>query len=196
MELPKLRSGTRKGFAPPAHPPPRPMRLPAALLTAAVLVFAPALRAHPAHTAHADLDFRRGPDRLEITVRAVADDLEAALRADGGPAVSLERTPPDVLAPRLLALVRAGLRVTASDGTAAELRWVGHELDEESGHARVWIHLEAALPGGVEGARVLFRLLQDAFPGQRNTVRVRDGSRETTLAFAPGDPPKVVRLGP
>lgn len=171
------------------------MRLPCALL-AAVAACAPALRAHPAHTAHADLDFRRGPDRLEVSVRAVADDLAAALRADGGPAVGLERTPPEQLAPRLFALVRAGLVVTAPDGTAVELRWVGHELDEDAGHARLWLYLEAPLPGGLDGARVRFTLLHEAYPGQRNTVRARDGTRETTLAFAPGDPAKPVRLGP
>jgi hypothetical protein len=160
------------------------------------LAAATTLRAHPVHTAHADVDFRRGPDRVEIAVRVVADDLLAALDAAGGPPVSLERTPTAELDSRLLALARAGLALTAPDGTAVELRWIGRELDEEDGHARLWLYLEAPLPGGLDGARVSFTLLHDRFPRQRNTLRARDGTRETTLAFAPGDPAKPVRLGP
>jgi hypothetical protein len=168
-------------------------RLPLLFLT---LAAATALRAHPVHTAHADVDFRRGPDRVEVAVRVVADDLLAALNAGDGPPVSLERTPATELDPRLLALVRAGLALTAPDGAAVEWRWVGREIDEDAGHARLWIYLEAPLPGGLDGARVRFDLLHDAFPRQRNTLRARDGTRETTLAFAPGDPAKAVRLGP
>lgn len=161
-----------------------------------LLVLAPALHAHPAHTAHAEIDFRRDPDRLEVSVRVAVDDLPAALRAAGDEPEGLERLPRAERESRLFALVRAGLAVTAADGGAVELREVGHELDEDGGHGRIWIHLEAPLPGGVEGMRVRFDLLHDAFAGQRNTARVRDGARETTLAFAPGDGFRVVRLGP
>lgn len=166
------------------------------LLLVLALAAATALRAHPAHTAHADMDFRRGPDRVEVAVRVVADDLLAALNAGGVAPVSFERTPPAELDARLLALVRAGLALTTPGGDPAEWRWVGRELDEDGGHARLWLYLEAPLPGGLDGARVRFTLLHEAFPGQRNTVRARDGTRETTLAFAPGDPAKPVRLGP
>lgn len=161
-----------------------------------LLVLAPALRAHPAHTAHAEIDFRRDPGRLEISVRAGADDLLAALRTAAGPAGDLDPAPSAAPDPRLLALVRAGLELVDRHGAAVALRGVGQELDAEDGHGRIWIHLEAALPDGVEGMRVRFGLLHDAFPRQRNTVRVRDGARETTLAFAPGDGFRVVHLGP
>lgn len=161
---------------------PRPLALLVLLLGA--LLAAPAARAHPLHTAHADLELNRTTGRLEITVRVIADDLLAALNAGRAEPLSYEKTPAAALDAALLRYVTERLALTPAGAPApAVLAWVGREFDAEGPHQRLWIYLEAPWAGEFAGARVRFSVLLEAFARQENTARLRDGRRDVTLAF-------------
>ena len=88
----------------------------------------------------------------------------------------------------------ATLEQPAPDGREIALGWVGRDGDRADGEQRVWLYFEAQLPDGLEGVRVEHSVLHDRVPRQRNTVRVRQGDRSTTLAFAPGQSPRPIVL--
>lgn len=154
------------------------------LLCLGALVAAPLARAHPLHTAHADLELNRDTRRLEIAVRLIADDLLAALNTGRATPLSYEKTPAAELDAALVRYVTTHLALTPAGASApVSLAWVGREFDAEGPHQRLWIYLETPWPGELAGARVRFAVLLDAFARQENTVRLRDGRRDVTLAF-------------
>ena len=163
------------------------------LLIAALGLLASAATAHPIHTSIAEADYNRATQRLEVAVRVFADDFEAALGAAIGKKISLERTPAsefDALAQRYL---RERFAVVPAGGSQpADLTWIGRELKDASNE--VWLYFELALPGGVDGARVRHGLLTERFSDQLNSVRLRDGARQTTLVFPPGVSERVPEL--
>ncbi len=161
---------------------PRPLALLVLLLGA--LLAAPATRAHPLHTAHADLELNRTTGRPEIAVRLIADDLLAAINTGRATPLSYEKTPAAELDAALLRYVTERLALTPAGASApAVLAWVGRETDAEGPHQRLWVYLEAPWAGELTGARVRFAVLLDTFARQENTARLRDGRRDVTLAF-------------
>lgn len=171
-------------------PPARLVLLAALLLTAS----APWVRAHPLHTSFAEADYRPATNRLEVALRVFADDLEAALSAAAGRRISLTTTPADEFNALVQAYTTRHFTVRPAAGTPATLQWVGRELKDRDNE--VWLYFELALPGGIEGARIRHALLEDSFPSQINTVRVRDGKRQATLVFFPERAEKVVVFSP
>lgn len=148
-------------------------------------LLAPAATAHPIHTSIAEADYNRSTKKLEVAARVFADDFEAALSAISAKKISLERTP----AAEVDALTQRYLRerfavVPAGGDRPAALTWIGRELKDASNE--VWLYFELALPGGVDGMRVRHALLTELFSDQLNSVRLRDGPRQTTLVFPPG----------
>lgn len=161
---------------------PRPLALLVLLLGS--LLAAPAARAHPLHTAHADLEVNRTTGRLEIAVRLIADDVLAALNAGRATPLTYEKTPAADLDAALLRYVTDRLALTPAGASApVTLAWVGRETDAEGPHQRLWVYLEAPTPATLAGARVRFAVLLDTQPRQENTARLRDGARDITLAF-------------
>lgn len=171
------------------------LRTLATLLVA--LLLAPFAAAHPNHTSHADVDYHADAQRLEISLRVIAEDLLAALQAEAGAGaaeLSWEKTPADELDRRVRNYVLPRFRFLTRDGREIALGWVGRDGDRADGEQRVWLYFEAPLPDGLEGVRVEHSVLHDRVPRQRNTVRVRHGDRSTTLAFAPGQSPRPIVL--
>lgn len=159
-------------------------------LAVALLLAATAGRAHPIHASFAEADFNRDTGRLEVALRVFADDLEAALSARAGRPVSLERTPAAELDLLLRAYLASHFTVRAGDAPNPAQRWVGRELRDRENE--VWLYFDLPLAAGPAGARLAHRLLTDQFADQVNSVRVRDGRREVTLVFPPGQGEQVV----
>lgn len=184
----------------------RDVRAPAAaarallsIVALAACLSAPRALAHPVHASSAQADYNRATQRLEIALRLVAEDLLAALNAARERPLSFEKTPPAELDAALRAYAVEKFAVADSAGAAVALEWIGREFepaapDRPADEQTLWIYLEAALPHGVEGARLQHALLHEIFPRQQNTIRVRDGRRETTLAFDRDRRPKVVQF--
>lgn len=143
------------------------------------------LHAHPIHTSYAEVDYRAGPERLEVAIRVFTDDMEAVLSKQTGHKITVATTPRAELDALLLAYVRERFAVKTRAGAAQTLTWVGRELKD--GDQQLWIYVECPLAGGVTGARFSHRLLREAFSDQINSVVVRDhGStpvRAVTLLF-------------
>jgi hypothetical protein len=164
------------------------------LLFSAFSLFPSDLRAHPVHTSAAEADYNAATSRLEISIPLDADDTETALSRRTGRRISLEKTPGAELDALLQAWLAEKFLALDRAGTARKIQWVGRELRETSPHYTLWLHCEAPLPGGVEGARLAHLLLLDEIPRQENVLRVRAAGRECILSFRPGDPAKPVTL--
>lgn len=169
------------------------------------IALAPHAAAHPLHTSSAQADYRRDTQSLEIGIRVFAEDLLAALNTGRTTPLSYEKTPPAELDTALRAYVQEKFLVRTADGAPVPLRWVGREFDRATpGHAAddhrhpdeqtLWLYVEASLPDGLEGIRLLHALLHERFRDQQNVIRVRDGPREATLAFSRDDRPKPIRF--
>jgi hypothetical protein len=150
--------------------------------------------AHPIRTSYAEADYRPESGHLEIAIRLFTDDTEVALSQRAGQKIAFGVTPARELGTLLLAYVRPHFTVTARDGTAAPLTWIGRELKDQGQH--LWLYVQCPLPDGVAGARFRDRLLREAFPDQINSVRVRDHGpappAQVTLLFVRDDEQTVV----
>jgi hypothetical protein len=168
------------------------------LLVAAAALLAPrAAHAHPIHLAHANVTLQRDTARLEIELRVIADDLLAALNTGRAQPLSYEKSPAAELDAALRAYVLANFSLTARDATAPiVLSWIGREADTEGPHQRLWLYFEAPFPDELDGARLRHALLFATIDRQENTARIRDGSRDLTLRFIPGEDAKVIRFAP
>ena len=171
------------------------MRLRLLLLPLALGVLPAAARAHPVHTSFAEADYHADERHLEVALRVFADDLEAALGAQVGRKISLEKTAPAELDSLIQAYLAAHFTVRApTGGPALPFRWVGREFKDRDNE--LWLYFEVTLPGGLQGARLRHGLLVDQFSDQINTVQLRAGNRQTTLVFFPDRAEKVVLLAP
>lgn len=189
---------------PPAVADRRCRFLLSAFITVLFVALAPRAAAHPLHASSAQADYRRDTQRLEIGLRVFAEDLLAALNADRATPLSYEKTPPAELDAALRAYVNEKFLVCTAAGDAVPLRWVGREFDRapaapagDHHHADeqiLWLYVEATLPDGIEGTRLHHAFLHERFRDQQNVIRIRDGAREATLAFARDDGPKPVRF--
>ena len=164
-----------------------------ALLAGAVAA-APPLAAHAIHTSVAEADYNAATRRLEVSLRVFIDDFEAALSVHARRRLALATTPTAEFDAAAREYLAATFTVRTPDGQLAPLQWVGREVRDASNE--LWFHFEVALPGGVEGCRVHHRALGEQFPGQINSVRVRDGARRLTLVFLPRQTEKTVRFRP
>lgn len=170
------------------------MTLRLACLALACALAAPLARAHPVHTSHTELDYRAATSRVEITLRFIAADLLSAVNAGRATPLDYDKSPAAELDAALRDYALAHFRLTDAHGAPVALSWVGREADHEDDHQRVWLYFEAALPGGLDGARVLHAGLCDEFPRQQNTVRARDARREVTLTFTADSTAKVIQF--
>lgn len=152
------------------------------------------LRAHPIHTSHAEADYNLQTQRLEIALRVFADDFAHALSVRAGKQLSLEKTPAAEFNAAAFAYVKEHFTVNLRRQSPLALTWVGRELKDAANE--LWFYFEIALPNGVEGIRVRHALLGESFADQLNAVRVKAGSRQTTLLFPPGQSERTVKFAP
>jgi hypothetical protein len=155
------------------------------------------LEAHAFHTSLTEADYRPASGKLEIALRLFTDDAEAALSRRAGRPVKLSAQPALEIDALLEAYVRSAFGVKAPDGTVPRLTWIGRELTDGGQH--LWVYFECALPGGIERARLVNRVLRETFSDQINSIRVRDHgttpARQVTLLFT-GDGEQTVAFGP
>ena len=163
-------------------------------LLAGLLASAPPLAAHAIHTSVAEADYNAATRRLEVSLRVFIDDFEAALSVHARRRLSLAGTPQEEFDAATRAYLAEKFTVRTPDGQLAPLAWVGREVRDAENE--LWFHFEVALPGGLEGCRVHHRALGEQFPGQINSVRLRDGERRLTLVFLPRQTEKTVRFRP
>lgn len=167
----------------------------AALLAVALaLAGAPPAAAHALHTSVAEARFDAARGRLEVSVRFFIDDFEVALSAHARRRLAVAATPSAEFDAAARAYLAETFTVRTPDGRVAPLEWVRREV--RAAGNEVWFHLAVALPGGIEGCRLHHRALGERFPGQINSVRVRDGERRATLVFLPRQTEKTVRFRP
>ena len=158
----------------------------AVLLACAVLVSAPAARAHKFYTSLAQVEYNAGEKSVEVTLRVFADDLELALKRRAGREVRLDRTKD--AGQLVLSYLRDTFEIKNRDGETKALKWVGMEL--RAGVA--WLYVEAEMPEGLAGGRVRDHLLFELFREQVNTVSVRYPGARGDLVFTRGDGDRAV----
>jgi hypothetical protein len=136
-------------------------------------------RAHPLHTAFAEIECGPDGESVSIQVRVFTDDLAAAVSA------SADAVPPDSVLSRY---ARGTLALADRAGRPLRLYWRGAERSGDT----VLLRLEAKLAGGLHHARILHSMLWERFPDQVNIVRAEYGGRTVTLLFTRGDAPKTL----
>jgi hypothetical protein len=129
-------------------------------------------RLHPMHTAVAELQADPA-GRTTITIRVFADDFLAALPSGAA-------APADSAMSRYL---RGSFALADRRGRPVRLAWRGAE---RSGDV-VLLRLEAAVPGGLAGARITSLVLCDRFDDEVNVVRASYAGRTETLLFLRGE---------
>jgi hypothetical protein len=144
--------------------------------------------AHKFHTSFAEADYDAETRSLQITLRTFPDDLDSAVRRRGGKRVS----PDDKKAfgAQVFAYLQETFQVRTAKGEAAKLSWVGMDAGVDS----AWLYFEAALPEGVEGARVRQQFLCDLYDDQINLVSVKSGGKRAELRFERGGDFKPISL--
>jgi hypothetical protein len=144
--------------------------------------------AHKFHTSFAEADYDAETKSLQITLRTFPDDLERAIRRRGGGRVS----PDDKKAfgAQVFAYLQETFQLKTPKGEAAKLTWVGMEAGADS----AWLYFEAALPEGVEGARLSQQFLCDLYDDQINLVNVKSAGKKVELRFERGGESKTITL--
>lgn len=159
-----------------------------ALAVAASCVPVRSATPHDFHASLTQVEVNRGDKTVEIAVRVFLDDLEDALSRRAGRRVRLGTASNfDVLA---YAYVMEGLTVRTAGGDRLRFVWIG----KEPGLDVVWIYVEAPLSGELEGGTLSQTVFCELFDDQLNTVVVKDGKRNTTLTFGPGETSKPVQF--
>jgi len=151
----------------------------ASLSTALLALALAAGRAHPMHTAVAEL-IQEGPrGQATISLRVFTDDFQAAVPP------SLDAAAADSAMARYL---RGTFALVDRAGRPVRLAWAGAEREGDV----IVLRLRGEVPGGLAGARVTSLVLCDRFEDQVNIVRAVYGSRTATLLFTRGEASKAL----
>ncbi len=161
---------------------------PCALATVAVLaILAWTAAAHEYHASLAEVELNPESGRLEVALRVIPEDLEAALASEQGRTVRLETTV-DVDA-LIVTYLESRFRVVGPSRKPQSITWVGKEVS----HQAAWLYFEipyfeipvdSADPVDPADSWTLEnRILFDLEPGQINTVLFRSGQTRSTWSF-------------
>lgn len=151
----------------------------------AALALPPRASAHRYHTSVTRVEYNAEDHLVEITVQTFADDIEAALKRNGGGNVRLDSKTSNQL---VLEYLRRAFEIRTGD-RKLELQWIGMEL---KGHS-VWVYLQAKAPSGLSRASIRNNLLFEVFPDQVNIVNVIAEGKRASLVFKRGDPLKEIQ---
>jgi hypothetical protein len=135
---------------------------------------------HPIHTTLTQLTYDSAGRRVNVAVRAFADDFGTAV------ARRLHATAPSddqAFDAASYAYVTAVLALADRGGRALPLEWCGAR---RSGGV-VWLCLRAPAPKGLGGIRVANRCLFELFDDQINIVQAQYGERRYTLLLTKDD---------
>jgi len=139
------------------------------------LVAAAALVAHPLHTTLTELRYREADRVVEVTVRAFADDVRAALGRE-------------VTDSAAFGYLRSTFTLADRAGRPLRVAWCGLRRTDDL----LWLCLRAAAPDGTTGLRIRAGLLFDLYDDQINIVQVSKSGRRAVLLFTRGDAPKAL----
>lgn len=168
--------------------------------------------AHPFHISSAEIEYDPGSDRLQVSVKLQAVDLERALAQMSGKRIKLEQAGVDewVVAylDRHLYLTQTVPLNTADDPQAirrplknavenpsqvaqakdipprSRVHWVGSELKG----AWIWLYFELELPLTRDDLQLFNTVLFDTNTGQINTVSVRHAGQRVALKLTSQQP--------
>ncbi len=143
--------------------------------------------AHPFHISDAEIEFDSKADRLQVSLKLQALDLEQALAKIVGSKVNIERLEAkqhiaDYIAKRFYvtnALEPSGdvAPVAKSSEQRSKLQLVGQELKG----AWLWIYFELELPKPRNDLRLVNTILFETTDSQINSILVRHAAERTSL---------------
>lgn len=145
--------------------------------------------AHPFHISTAEVEYDAQTDRLQVSLKLQAIDLEQALVRQAGKRIVIEQAE---ATERITELLGRSFYVTTEVSVATEpkesprskVHWVGHELKG----AWLWLYFELELPPQREGLRLFNTLLFETNDSQINTVSVRHANQRSTLKLTSKQP--------
>lgn len=148
-----------------------------------VLGWAGTAGAHPFHISTAEVEYDAQTDRLQVSLKLQAIDLEQALARLAGKRIVIEQAE---TAERITELLGRSFYVSteAKEAQRSQVHWVGQELKG----AWLWLYFELELPAQREGLRLYNTILFESNDSQINTVSVRHGNQRTTLKLTPKQP--------
>lgn len=136
-------------------------------------------RAHPMHTAVAEVAQADPRGEAMVQIRVFADDFQAAvpLPADlAGADSAMSR------------YLRGTFALADRTGRPVRLAWAGAERTGDV----ILLRLRGEVAGGLAGARVTSLVLCERFPDQVNIVRAEYAGRTATLLFTRGEAAKAL----
>ncbi len=157
--------------------------------TTAALLIASSLHAHSVHQSTAEAEFNAKTQKLEVSLTVFINDLELALVRQCEREMRLDKTPAAEFDAQIQTYLAKTFVVTDEAGKAAEIEWVGRELDaksEKSGDPTVTLYFEVPLPDGLADAKLRHAVFCELFKDQVNLMQFLRGSLTTELRFVPG----------
>jgi len=133
---------------------------------------------HPFYVSITTVDFNEGAQRLEISCRIFYDDLETALRAEGGVAsVDLIRPADRKVTDSLVARYLRRYVALSVDGRRQPLHYLGYEIEDDV----AWCYLEATGVPAVKRLTLDNRVLFAQFDKQSHIIHATAyGERKST----------------
>ena len=133
---------------------------------------------HPYYMSICEVDHNAQAKTLEISFKIFADDLEAALEAQGGGKLHLGTAQEDKNAGRRIFSYLKKCVAFIVDGDTTTFGFVGKEVETDV----FWCYLEAGHVATINKIEVVNRLLLERHDEQVNIVHVKaDGKRKSLL---------------
>lgn len=146
---------------------------------------------HKFHATISQIDYNDKEQAVEAVIRFFTDDFETAISQHAKREVKFN-TPPALKdkanTDAVFAYVRERVELKGKNGVAVKLVWVGMEMQADM----VWVYVEGKLPGGLGGAQLRNRLMQELFDDQVNIVNFKYDGKQTGTMFNVQDGFKVV----
>lgn len=146
---------------------------------------------HKFHATIAQLDYNAKEQSVEAVIRFFADDFETAISQHAKREIKFNT--PQALKDKansdaVFSYVRERFELKGKNGNPVKLTWVGMEVQADM----VWVYFEGKLPGGLSGAQLRNRLMQELFDDQVNIVNFKFDGKQTGTMFNLQDGFKVV----
>src|SRR5262245_59613843 len=112
------------------------------------------VQAHDVHQSRAEAEYNASTQRLAVGLTVFVSDLEFALSRQADRRMSLSSAPAPELDSQLQRFLKATFVVSDGGGKAADLHWVGRQLDAAtaaSAEPEVTLFFEISLPQGLQG---------------------------------------------
>jgi ribosomal protein L23 len=157
-------------------------------LVALLSLFCTPAMTHPYHVTMAEAEWNKKTGALEIGLKLRPEDLERALSAGHKKRITLDKTAKyDKI---LAAYLAKHFLVKDSSGKTQALKFVGKELNLKS----LWLYFEVPLKSGLEGAKVIHKMLFEVLPDQVNTVNFKADKKRCSVHFTLKHPKATIRL--